>query len=131
MPRQPLQVWKKAKGEIVDALIQVLNPKGILLKNNGSGRQLEQLPEYIEIVHGSVPELVSLEENGVSFQAPVMEGQKTGWFYDHRLNRERLRHYVKNKKVLDVFSYVGGWGIQGRDFWCKERDLCGCFRICP
>ena len=111
---------ERVKGDIVDALVQVLNPKGILLKNNGSGRQLEELPEYIEVAHGSVPELVSLEENGVSFQAPVMEGQKTGWFYDHRLNRERLHHYVKDKKVLDVFSYVGGWGIQAGAFGAES-----------
>jgi 23S rRNA (cytosine1962-C5)-methyltransferase len=40
------------------------------------------------------------------------QGQKTGWFYDHRLNRARLNPYVSNQRVLDVFSYLGGWGIQ-------------------
>ena len=44
--------------------------------------------------------------------APVIHGQKTGWFYDHRENRAQLNRLVKGKRVLDVFSYVGGWGVQ-------------------
>jgi 23S rRNA (cytosine1962-C5)-methyltransferase len=51
---------------------------------------------------------------------PFLQGQKTGWFYDHRLNRERLKHYVANQTVLDVFSYVGGWGIQAAMFGAKQ-----------
>ncbi|MCW7555631.1 class I SAM-dependent rRNA methyltransferase [Endozoicomonas gorgoniicola] len=109
-----------AKDQIVEALVQVLKPTGILLKNDGSSRKLENLPEYIEVAHGEVPDEVELEENGVRFLAPVMKGQKTGWFYDHRLNRDRLRHYVKGKRVLDVFSYVGGWGVQCAAFGAEE-----------
>jgi 23S rRNA (cytosine1962-C5)-methyltransferase len=41
-----------------------------------------------------------------------MAGQKTGWFYDHRMNRARLMAYAPGRRVLDVFSYVGGWGVQ-------------------
>jgi 23S rRNA (cytosine1962-C5)-methyltransferase len=41
-----------------------------------------------------------------------MAGQKTGWFYDHRMNRARLMAYSRGRRVLDVFSYVGGWGVQ-------------------
>ena len=108
------------KDQIVEALVQVLKPTGILLKNDGSSRKLENLPEYIEVAHGEVPDEVELEENGVRFLAPVMKGQKTGWFYDHRLNRDRLRHYVKGKRVLDVFSYVGGWGVQCAAFGAEE-----------
>ena len=108
------------KEQIVEALVQVLKPTGILLKNDGTSRKLENLPEYIEVAHGEVADEVELEENGVRFLAPVMKGQKTGWFYDHRLNRDRLRHYVKGKRVLDVFSYVGGWGIQCAAFGAEE-----------
>ena len=42
----------------------------------------------------------------------LAQGQKTGWFYDQRMNRARLRDYVSGKRVLDVFSYVGAWGLQ-------------------
>ncbi|AMO58658.1 SAM-dependent methyltransferase [Endozoicomonas montiporae] len=108
------------KDQIVEALVQVLKPTGVLLKNDGTSRKLENLPEYIEVAHGEVADEVELEENGVRFLAPVMKGQKTGWFYDHRLNRDRLRHYVKGKRVLDVFSYVGGWGVQCAAFGAEE-----------
>lgn len=111
---------ERVRGEIVDALNQVLQPKGILFRNDGNARKLEDLPEYTEVVSGVVPEVVNLEENGVSFQAPVMAGQKTGWFYDHRMNRQRLKPYVKGKRVLDVFSYIGGWGIQAAAFGAEK-----------
>jgi 23S rRNA (cytosine1962-C5)-methyltransferase len=100
------------KNDIIDALVQVLKPEGILLSNDHSARALENLPEYTEVVYGSVPEAVELVENGTRFMAPIHGGQKTGWFYDHRVNRAQLQQYVKGKRVLDVFSYIGGWGVQ-------------------
>jgi 23S rRNA (cytosine1962-C5)-methyltransferase len=100
------------KDDIVEALVQVIKPTGILMSNEHSARALENLPEYTEVVYGEVPELVKLVENGTQFMAPIRGGQKTGWFYDHRINRAQLQQYVKGKRVLDVFSYIGGWGIQ-------------------
>ncbi len=104
------------KQQIVEALVQVLKPKGVLVKNDSRIRQSEGLEDYVEVAYGEVPEIVDLQENGVAFQVPVYEGQKTGWFYDHRASRLRLKDYVKDKKVLDVFSYVGGWGVQAASF---------------
>ncbi len=66
-----------------------------------------------------MPEWVALEENGVKFEAPVMEGE-AGWFYDHRMNRPRLAPYAKGKRVLDLFSYIGGWGVQAAAFGASE-----------
>lgn len=103
---------ENVKAEIVEALVQVLKPVGVLLSNEHSARALENLPEYTEIAYGEVPETVELIENGARFMAPVHGGQKTGWFYDHRINRAQLQQYVAGKRVLDVFSYIGGWGIQ-------------------
>ncbi|MGB5326358.1 MAG: class I SAM-dependent rRNA methyltransferase [Pseudomonadales bacterium] len=100
------------KNEIVAALVEVINPKGIFISNEHSARALEDLPEYSEVAYGEVPETIELIENGTRFMAPVHGGQKTGWFYDHRVNRAQLQHYVKGKRVLDVFSYIGGWGVQ-------------------
>ena len=102
---------ERVKGEVVDALRDLLSPAGILFRNDSSGRALEGLESYVETAHGEVPEVVALEENGVRFEAP-MAGQKTGWFYDHRMNRARMAAYVRGRRVLDVFSYVGGWGVQ-------------------
>ncbi|MCK5092403.1 MAG: class I SAM-dependent rRNA methyltransferase, partial [Gammaproteobacteria bacterium] len=75
-------------------------------------REMEGLDTYVETIFGEVPEKVQLEENGCPFEVSLKGGQKTGWFYDHRENRARLGKYVKDRRVLDMFSYVGGWGIQ-------------------
>jgi len=103
---------ERVKDEILIALQEVLRPARIVLRNDSSGRALEGLDDYVETVLGNAVDLVSLEENGVRFEAPILSGQKTGWFYDHRLNRARMQQYVGDKRVLDVFSYIGGWGVQ-------------------
>lgn len=103
---------EQMKAQIVDALMKVLNPQSVVFKNDGKMRVLEGLPEYCEFAVGPERDALALEENGVRFVAPLAQGQKTGWFFDHRMNRLRLQSYVKGKRVLDLFSYVGGWGIQ-------------------
>lgn len=111
---------ERVRDQVVEALVQVLKPAGILLKNDGAARKAEQLDAYVEVAHGEVPERVALEENGVRFEAPVHSGQKTGWFYDHRMNRARLAPYVAGKRVLDLYSYIGGWGVQAAAFGASE-----------
>uniref|UniRef100_UPI00352B3425 class I SAM-dependent methyltransferase n=1 Tax=Salmonella sp. E393-2 TaxID=3240324 RepID=UPI00352B3425 len=86
---------------------------------DSSARDAEGLERYVANAYGEVPEWVALEENGVKFEAPVLAGQKTGWFYDHRMNRARLAPYVRGKRVLDLFSYIGGWGIQAAAFGAR------------
>jgi 23S rRNA (cytosine1962-C5)-methyltransferase len=103
---------ERVRDQIMDALETVLQPAVILLRNDSPARQLEGLESYVETMLGHLPERVELEENGTRFAAPLAGGQKTGWYYDHRLNRQRLQAYVKNRRVLDVFSYIGAWGVQ-------------------
>lgn len=104
------------KAEIVAALEKVCRPKHIIFKNDGKMRGLEGLESYVEVAKGDDLTEAEFTENGVKFVAPVIDGQKTGWFYDHRMNRARLKDYVKGKRVLDLYSYVGGWGIQAAVF---------------
>ncbi len=111
---------EKVKDDIVQALVKVLNPTGILFKNDSKARALEGLPTYIEVAYGDVPKLLPLVENGVKFVAPAHEGQKTGWFYDHRESRAQLQRVVKGKRVLDVFSYAGSWGVQAAAFGAAD-----------
>ncbi|KHO63821.1 class I SAM-dependent rRNA methyltransferase [Pseudomonas flexibilis] len=111
---------ERNKDAVIEALVQVLKPRGILFKNDSAARDAEGLERYVDTAFGVVPGWVDLEENGVKFQAPVLAGQKTGWFYDHRLNRARLAGYVKGKRVLDLFSYIGGWGVQAAAFGASE-----------
>lgn len=106
--------------DIIEALSEVINPKTILLRNDSASRDLEGLELYSKTILGELPELVELEENNTRFVTSLEQGQKTGWFYDHRLNRLRAQQYVKDKRVLDVFSYVGGWGVQALQAGAKE-----------
>nr|WP_211235511.1 class I SAM-dependent rRNA methyltransferase [Halomonas anticariensis] len=106
--------------EVTAALDKVLSPRAIVFKNDSSGRRQEQLERQVEVVKGELPEHVQLEENGVRFVVPVLDGQKTGWFYDHRSNRAWLNGLVAGKRVLDVFSYVGGWGVQAAAHGASE-----------
>lgn len=106
--------------DIIESLSEVIKPKTILLRNDSASRELEGLDKYSKTVLGELPELVELEENNTRFVTSLEKGQKTGWFYDHRLNRQRTQQYVKDKRVLDVFSYVGGWGIEALQAGAKE-----------
>ena len=96
---------------IVAALDKVLKPQAIILRNDSAIRQLEGLDSYVDTARGQAPEMLTIEENGARYRVPTFGGQKTGWFFDHRLNRGRACQYVEQKRVLDVFSYMGGWSI--------------------
>ncbi len=102
------------------ALITLLNPTAILLRNDSSARKLENIPIYIKPLYGEPPAQIILEENNAKFQTNIWEGQKTGWFYDHRINRANMLKYAAGKRVLDVFSYIGAWSIQAAVAGAKE-----------
>lgn len=114
--------------EVVAALDKVLSPRVIVFKNDSSGRRQEQLESRVTVVKGTLEGPVPLEENGVRFEAPVLDGQKTGWFFDHRANRAWLNGLVAGKRVLDLFSYVGGVGHPGRRPRRQRGALRGCQR---
>ncbi|GAA3944538.1 class I SAM-dependent rRNA methyltransferase [Litoribacillus peritrichatus] len=109
------------KDDIVSVLDELIAPATIVLKNDGKMRAVEGLPVYVEVVKGELNEgFARFTENGVLFDAPVLQGQKTGWFYDHRDSRNHLKRYVEGKRVLDVFSYIGGWGVQAAAFGADQ-----------
>lgn len=99
------------KEDTLTALEKVLKPKVIVLRNDTPVRKLEGLPLYTEVPLGALPEQVQLEENDLHYQASLAEGQKTGWYFDQRDNRARLGRYVQGMRVLDLYSYTGGWGV--------------------
>lgn len=100
------------QNEVISVLQKTLAPASILLRNDSSVRILEGLSRETEVVHGTPPQEVDLVENGVRMLAPLHSGQKTGWFYDQRRNRAEICSRAKGMRVLDVFSYVGGFAIQ-------------------
>lgn len=101
---------------LLEAIDRVVNPRAIQVRADSSMRTLEGLPSYVKVVKGDWPEVLRVKENGVNFEAPAQGGQKTGWFYDHRENRRGLAPWVKGKRVLDLFCYLGGWGVQAAAF---------------
>ncbi len=100
------------RDDLLAALVKVVKPRAVLWKNDSSARTLEGLPSYVEEALGTVPDELEVLEAGGRFLAPVRHGQKTGWFYDQAYNRPLLGPWVKGARVLDVFSYVGAWGVQ-------------------
>ncbi len=102
---------EQRKESLFAALIELLNPEAIVLKNDNSQRQLEGLSMESEIAYGKLPDPLIIEENGARFKIDILEGQKTGWFYDHRNSRAFVAGIAKGQRVLDLFSYTGAWGI--------------------
>ena len=100
------------KDALIAALVKVLKPAGILMRNDSGIRELEGLSRYVELAHGQVPDRVLVEEGGCRFEVSPGEGQKTGWFYDQTANRDQFLRYVEGRRVLDVCSYVGAWTVR-------------------
>lgn len=98
------------KEEITSAVKKIFKPKGIVFKNDSSFRALEGLSDTPETI-GDIPEEVEIEENKVKYIVPLSGGQKTGFYYDQRNNREFLKPFFKDKIVMDLYSYTGSFGI--------------------
>lgn len=114
------------KDDVVAALQKVVKPRVIVLRNDSATRASEGLDSYVATVLGDAPETVEVVENGVRYAAPLLSGQHTGWFYDHRDNRARMQRYVRGARVLDVFSDIGGLGHRRRRRRGGAGDLRGC-----
>jgi 23S rRNA (cytosine1962-C5)-methyltransferase len=65
----------------------------------------------VKLVAGTLDGPVRVEENGAAFQADVLSGQKTGWFFDQRDNRAAVARLCVGRRVLDAFCYSGGFGL--------------------
>ena len=108
---------EKQKEAVTAALKKIFRPKGILYRADSAFRALEGLGNTPETV-GEVPETVQIEENGVKYEVPLLVGQKTGFYYDQRENRAFLKPYFKDKLVLDLYSYIGSFGLTARPGRC-------------
>jgi 23S rRNA (cytosine1962-C5)-methyltransferase len=96
---------------IISALKPLISPKNILLNNEGGFRNLEQLDTYSKTLEGDASGPLEVRENGLTFYADPLNGQKTGWFFDQRCNREFVASLAKGRSVVDLFSYAGGFGV--------------------
>lgn len=98
---------------LIEALLSETGTRGILLRNDGQARQREglEVEEQPLVVAGAVPTQVTIRENNVLFVVDPWEGQKTGFFLDQRDKRQALRKYCRGKRVLNCFSYTGGFSV--------------------
>lgn len=103
---------ERLAGDIAAALQNVLSPTGIVIQRDGAARRLEGLEDRETEIIGDVPTPAAVTENGVDFLADLSQGQKTGWFYDHRENRARVAALSAGQRVADIYSYLGGFGLQ-------------------
>lgn len=99
------------KAALLEALVELFEPTAIVLKNDNGQRELEGLGLISEIAYGTLPDTLIIEENGAQFCINILDGQKTGWFYDHRCSRAVMAGMARQQRVLDLFSYTGAWGI--------------------
>ena len=100
------------RAPLLQALDGLLAPQILLLRGDSPARKLEGLPQRVELLRGRLEEPVALRESGASYLADLMGGQKTGWYFDQRLNRAFLGGLCQGARVLDAFCYSGGFAIQ-------------------
>jgi 23S rRNA (cytosine1962-C5)-methyltransferase len=107
---------EKQKNHILDALISQLKPARIYEKSEGRSRSLEGLETRIGFVSGdNETGLVEIMENGLKFEVEFVTGQKTGFFLDQRINREKIGALSRDASILNCFSYTGAFSV-----YCAE-----------
>lgn len=110
------------KNDIVDILVELINPKGIFERSDMAVREKEGLEQIKGPLYGDFNPRVIVEENGIKFYVDMENGQKTGYFLDQKMNRDILRFYAKGKDVLDCFSNVGGFALHACKYGAHHVD---------
>ena len=96
---------------ITGFLAELVEPAGILARNDPKVRTLEGLPQSVDVLHGTIPDSVVVNEGPVAYAVDLRHGQKTGLFLDQRENREAAARYARGR-LLDCFSYNGGFALR-------------------
>lgn len=103
---------EKIKDIIVSELVSLLNVKGVFDRSDASARAHDGMEASFGILYGEEPpQFVEVIENGLKYLINIAEGQKSGFFCDQRENRRIVAGYSKGKRVLDCFSYSGGFTL--------------------
>ncbi len=97
--------------EITSALLELLPLRAIVARSDSTARLQEGLPQTVDLLHGTDPTALA-EEGGVRFPVDPMSGQKTGFFFDQRPNRDRIAALAPGARVLDVFCHTGAFGLR-------------------
>ena len=105
---------------IADALIACEQPTCLLLNNDDAIRIKEGMTCFTKVLHGELPEETIIHENGVKLAVDVRGGQKTGYFLDQKDNHLFLRQFCRDARVLDCFSYIGGFALNAARGGARE-----------
>jgi 23S rRNA (cytosine1962-C5)-methyltransferase len=110
---QTLSVGMDTRIEAIsEALRRVFpNTKAIVEKNNSALRGHEGLEQRESVLWGDVPAELPISENGITFSLSLLEGQKTGYFLDQKLNRLKIKELCGGMRVLDCFTNQGGFAL--------------------
>ncbi len=111
---------ERMKGAVTDALLALDGIDAVLMRNDAPSRALEGLDAYREQVAGDPVDALEVRENGLVWRVPVDGSQKTGWFYDHRENRAALAPWVDGARVLDLYTYLGGFALNAAAHGARE-----------
>lgn len=101
----------KLRPWIIEQLTHLCSPKGIYEKSVLPSRAQEGLKSIQGCCYGTVSDEVEILENGLRFIVKIAEGQKTGFFLDHREMRSYVRRLAKDRRVLNCFSYTGAFSV--------------------
>jgi 23S rRNA (cytosine1962-C5)-methyltransferase len=108
------------EADVLAALDQVLEPEIVVLRNDSPARLAEGLATETRVVKGSVDEPIEFVENGARFHADLTGGQKTGWFFDQRANRRFIAGLARGGRVLDLYTFAGGFAVQAAVAGARE-----------
>lgn len=102
----------RLEAEILAALAELFAPAAVVARDDSPARALEGLPERVAVLAGALPGRVVVEEGGVVFPVDLLGGQKTGWFYDQRFNRDAVAALAAGARVLDAYCHTGAFGLR-------------------
>ncbi|MBQ4265588.1 MAG: class I SAM-dependent rRNA methyltransferase [Clostridia bacterium] len=105
---------------IADALVACERPKCLLLHNDDAIRRKEGMECFTKVLHGELPLETIIHENGIKLAVDVKGGQKTGYFLDQKDNHLFVRQFCRDARVLDCFSYIGGFALNAVAGGAKE-----------
>ncbi len=110
---QPNAAWADGLiNMLASAAAEVTGATRVLKNSGGRARSLEGLDDVSATLIGTeIDEPIAVSMNGATYMADVLEGQKTGLFYDQRPNHAFAKSVAGGARVLDVFSHVGGFGL--------------------
>jgi 23S rRNA (cytosine1962-C5)-methyltransferase len=119
-----MERWRST---IVAALRDYCNPRCIYERSDDSVREKEGLPIRSEVCWGGMPKgSIEVLENGMRLYVDVFGGHKTGFYLDQRDNRLLIREFAKNRRILNCFSFTGGFSVSamlgGADDVCNVDE---------